>query len=100
MAGAVGACANAPVIPPADQPLALETVSTSSASKGMYASAPIFIRIFKEESELEIWKARDDGRFYHFKTYPICNWSGELGPKLSKATSRRPRASTRSPATR
>ena len=28
-----------------------------------------------------MWKARDDGRFYHFKTYPICNWSGDLGPK-------------------
>jgi len=49
--------------------------------KGMDAQAPIFIRIFKEESELEIWKQRDDGRFYHFKTYPICNWSGDLGPK-------------------
>ena len=39
------------------------------------------MRIFKEESELEVWKARDDGRFYHFKTYPICNWSGDVGPK-------------------
>ena len=49
--------------------------------KGMDQGAPIFVRIFKEESELEVWKARDDGRFYHFKTYPICNWSGDLGPK-------------------
>ena len=49
--------------------------------KGMDPQAPIFIRIFKEESELEVWKQRDDGRFYHFKTYPICNWSGELGPE-------------------
>ena len=49
--------------------------------KGMKTEAPIFIRIFKEESELELWKQRDDGRFYHFKTYPICNWSGDLGPK-------------------
>ena len=50
--------------------------------KGMDAQAPIFIRIFKEESELEVWKQRDDGHFYHFKTYPICNWSGDLGPKV------------------
>lgn len=49
--------------------------------KGMAPGGPIFIRVFKEESELEVWKAREDGRFYHFKTYPICNWSGELGPK-------------------
>ena len=50
--------------------------------KGMDVQAPIFVRIFKEESELELWKQRDDGHFYHFKTYPICNWSGDLGPKV------------------
>ena len=49
--------------------------------KGMNVQAPIFIRVYKEESELEVWKLRDDGRYYHYKTYPICTWSGELGPK-------------------
>jgi murein L,D-transpeptidase YafK len=49
---------------------------------GMRVEAPIFVRIFKEESQLEIWKRKDDGRFYHFKTYPICAWSGTLGPKV------------------
>ena len=52
------------------------------ATKGMKQESPIFVRIFKEESELEIWKLKDDGRFYHFKTYPICAWSGTLGPKV------------------
>jgi murein L,D-transpeptidase YafK len=52
------------------------------AKKGMKPESPIFVRIFKEESELEIWKQKDDGRFYHFKTYPICAWSGGLGPKV------------------
>ena len=51
--------------------------------KRMELQAPIFIRIYKEESELEVWKLRDDGRYYHFKTYPICNWSGHLGPNFS-----------------
>ncbi len=45
--------------------------------KGMDVQAPIFIRIYKEESELEVWKLRDDGRYYHYKTYPICTWSGD-----------------------
>lgn len=58
--------------------------------KGMQSGAPIFVRIFKEESELEVWKARDDGRFYHYKTYPICNWSGELGPKLKQGDKQAP----------
>jgi murein L,D-transpeptidase YafK len=62
-------------------PLQKDTMMLLGA-KGMDAQAPIFVRIFKEESELELWKQRDDGRFYHFKTYPICNWSGDLGPKI------------------
>jgi murein L,D-transpeptidase YafK len=56
----------------------------------MDAGAPIFVRIFKEESELEVWKARADGRFYHFKTYPICNWSGDLGPKIKQGDKQAP----------
>ncbi len=52
------------------------------AKKGMRAESPVFVRIFKEESQLEIWKRKDDGRYYHFKTYPICAWSGGLGPKV------------------
>ena len=58
--------------------------------KGMKVEAPIFIRIFKEESELEIWKLRDDGHFYHFKTYPICTWSGDLGPKVAQGDRQAP----------
>jgi murein L,D-transpeptidase YafK len=87
LAAIVGACALAacsgsgPMIPPADQPLGKDTLMLLGR-KGMDQGAPIFVRIFKEESELEVWKARDDGRFYHFKTYPICNWSGDLGPKM------------------
>jgi len=47
----------------------------------MRTDQPIFVRVFKEESELEVWKANDAGRYKHFKTYPICNYSGKLGPK-------------------
>ena len=58
-----------------------KSVDALLAEKGMRMNAPIFIRIYKEESELEIWKLKD-GRFQHFRTYPICAWSGGLGPKL------------------
>ncbi len=58
--------------------------------KGMKPEAPLFVRIFKEESELEIWKLRDDGHFHHFKTYPICTWSGDLGPKLAQGDKQAP----------
>ena len=43
--------------------------------------APVYIRVFKLESELELWVEKD-GRFERFATYPICLWSGRLGPKL------------------
>ena len=60
------------------------------AKKGMRVDAPIFVRIFKQESELEVWKAKADGRFYHFKTYPICTWSGKLGPKFKQGDKQTP----------
>ena len=87
---ALSACSSAPVIPaPSEVPLAKDTLALL-AKKGMQPGSPVFVRIFKEESELEIWKQRDDGRFYHFKTYPICTWSGELGPKLVKGDKQAP----------
>ena len=73
----------------ASTPLSKEAMHLM-ADKGVTPSSPIFIRIFKEESELEVWKARDDGHFYHFKTYPICNWSGDLGPKISQGDRQSP----------
>ena len=62
----------------------------------MKQDAPILVRIFKEEAELEIWKQKDDERFHLFKTYPICNYSGDSGRSSSKATSRRLKVSTQS----
>jgi murein L,D-transpeptidase YafK len=50
--------------------------------KNMTKESPILVRLFKEESELEVWKEDKDGRFALLKTFPICRWSGELGPKI------------------
>ena len=77
------------IVAPHLRPLPKDTMMLLG-KKGMDAQAPIFVRIFKEESELEVWKQRDDGRFYHFKTYPICNWSGELGPKVKQGDRQAP----------
>ncbi len=48
----------------------------------MYGS-PIYIRIFKESAELEIWIKKND-IFELFKTYDICAFSGSLGPKTKR----------------
>lgn len=50
--------------------------------KNMSPSAPILVRIFKQESELEIWKQDRSGKYALLKTYPMCRWSGKLGPKM------------------
>ena len=58
-------------------------------AKGLALGAPIFLRIFKLESELEIWMEKD-GRYQLFATYPICLWSGRLGPKLAEGDRQAP----------
>ena len=58
--------------------------------KKMPKNSPILLRIFKEEAELEVWKQDITGRFQILKTYPICRWSGDLGPKLHEGDRQAP----------
>jgi murein L,D-transpeptidase YafK len=50
---------------------------------------PIFIRIFKEEAELEVWM-KAEGQYQLIQTYPICAFSGELGPKQKEGDRQSP----------
>ena len=86
---AAGLAGCSQVVPPHMKPIPAEAKALL-AQKNMREDAPIMVRIFKEENELEIWKAKDDGRFHHFKTYPICNWSGKLGPKFKQGDKQAP----------
>ena len=63
------------------QPLSERMLATLK-EKNMEKGSPILMRVFKEEAELEVWKQDDSGRFALLRTYPICRWSGELGPKF------------------
>jgi murein L,D-transpeptidase YafK len=59
------------------------------AKKLIYGS-PIFIRIFKESKELEVW-IKQEKKFKHFKTYKICTYgSDELGPKIKHGDGKAP----------
>ena len=58
--------------------------------KKMPKSSPIVVRLFKEEAELEVWKQDTSGRFQILKTYPVCRWSGDLGPKLQEGDRQAP----------
>jgi murein L,D-transpeptidase YafK len=54
------------------------------AAKGVKLGDAVFLRIYKLDFKVELWMAGDDGRFVHVATYPICYWSGRLGPKLAE----------------
>jgi murein L,D-transpeptidase YafK len=73
----------------AQAPLSEKTL-TEIADKNMDKDSPILARIFKEEAELEIWKKNRNGEYALLKTYPICRWSGDLGPKKKEGDRQAP----------
>jgi len=56
----------------------------------MDRAAPVLIRIYKEESTLEVWKQDRSGKFALLNSYPICRFSGNLGPKLMQGDHQAP----------
>ncbi|MCJ2053277.1 murein L,D-transpeptidase family protein [Methylobacterium sp. J-070] len=70
-------------------PIAPQTVALMQ-TKGMQQSDPILIRAYKKEAEMEVWKRGGDGRYALLKTYPICRWSGQLGPKTREGDRQAP----------
>ncbi|SCX19583.1 L,D-transpeptidase family protein [Agrobacterium rosae] len=65
-------------------------VAASMSAKGMKPESPVLVRIFKQESELEVWKVDKSGSYALFKTYPMCRWSGKLGPKTKSGDRQAP----------
>jgi murein L,D-transpeptidase YafK len=59
-------------------------------SLDMDRAAPILIRIYKEENTLEVWKQDRTGKFGLLKSYPICKFSGRLGPKIMQGDHQAP----------
>jgi len=70
-------------------PLPDETKAELSA-KGLTLGAPVYVRIFKLENEMEVWLRNASGVYTLFRTYPICNWSGDIGPKTKEGDRQAP----------
>ncbi len=64
-------------------PLSPQTMKVLAAADTSPAT-PLLVRVFKESSELEVWKPDSRGEYRLLKTYEICKWSGELGPKIKE----------------
>ena len=73
----------------ANQPVPPKLLAEMVA-KDMDLQSPILVRLFKQEAVLEVWKQDRSGRFALLKTYPICRWSGDLGPKVREGDRQAP----------
>jgi len=73
----------------ANQPVPAKLVADMVA-KDMDLQSPMLVRLFKQEAELEVWKQDRSGRYALLKTYPICRWSGDLGPKVREGDRQAP----------
>ncbi len=73
----------------ANQPVPPRLVA-DMAARDMDLQSPMLVRLFKQEAELEVWKQDRSGRFALLKTYPICRWSGDLGPKVREGDRQAP----------
>ncbi|MGP9813153.1 L,D-transpeptidase family protein [Rhodopseudomonas sp. NSM] len=73
----------------ANQPVPPKLVAAMQ-DKNMDLQSPILVRLFKQEAELEVWKQDRSGVFALLKTYPICRWSGDLGPKIREGDRQAP----------
>lgn len=60
------------------------------AARHLRFGAPVYVRIFKREAELELWLRGADGKFVLFRRYPVCKFSGELGPKQREGDNQAP----------
>ncbi|PZN58812.1 MAG: hypothetical protein DIU65_02235 [Proteobacteria bacterium] len=67
-----------------------EKILATMRAKDMDKNAPIMARVFKEENTVEIWKQKRNGRYDLIATYPICKWSGKLGPKFTEGDRQAP----------
>lgn len=73
----------------ANAPIPAATLALMAA-RGTHAASPIVLRAYKKESEIELWKRNAAGRYVPIKTYPICRWSGQLGPKTKSGDRQTP----------
>ena len=57
---------------------------------GSTPGAPMVVRLFKDESVVEVWKQSNSGQYRLLKTYQICAYSGGLGPKIKEGDRQSP----------
>lgn len=92
-----GASAFAQVVPTNEHAQAITAAVTPrmadrAATIGHDLGDPVFLRIIKETSRLEVWMGGDDDGtpWDLLGAWPICAWAGTLGPKLAEGDMQSP----------
>lgn len=68
-----------------------QEIALTLAGHGYVYGAPVFVRGFKDEGVIELWIQRPEQKtFALYKSYPICMFSGDLGPKLAEGDEQAP----------
>ncbi len=89
LAIALDPAARAAAASKSEQPIPAATLALMLA-RGATPASPILMRSYKKESEIEIWKLSASGRYVFLKSFPICRWSGALGPKRAQGDRQSP----------
>ena len=72
------------------RPVPAATVALMN-ERGMDRRAPVLMRIYKAEARLEGWKQlRATGQYALLRSFEICRWSGDLGPKVREGDRQAP----------
>ncbi len=67
----------------------LPALERDAKALNLHLGAPVFIRIFKRDAVLELW-LKGSQRYQLFRSYPICAFSGGLGPKTMEGDGQAP----------
>jgi murein L,D-transpeptidase YafK len=68
----------------------LTELKTHADKLGVSVGSRVFIRILKTEKLLELYLQNKAGKMVLFRSYPICTFSGALGPKLIEGDGQAP----------
>lgn len=72
-----------------------KAIETDPATNTVDIGSPVFLRITKtsddsDHGQIEAFLQNDQGRYVPFKSWDICTWSGELGPKYKEGDKQSP----------
>jgi len=67
----------------------LPALERNAKALNLRTGAPVFIRIFKQDAMLELW-LKGAQRYQLLRSYPICAFSGALGPKTKEGDGQAP----------